>query len=44
MMLPVEIVTCLAAIAGAAKFAATEYTRHRKHRQMSQALVRALSL
>jgi hypothetical protein len=42
MMLPVEIVVCLVAIVGAARVAAVEYTRLRKHRQMSQALVRAL--
>lgn len=43
MMLPVEIVTCLAAIAGAAKLAAIELTRLRKERQMAQALARAFS-
>jgi hypothetical protein len=42
MLLPVEIVACLAAIGGAAKFVAAEYSRFRKERQMSQALVRAL--
>jgi hypothetical protein len=42
MMLPVEIAACLAAIAGSVKVAAAEYSRLRKQRQMSQALVRAL--
>jgi hypothetical protein len=43
MMLPVEIVTCLAAIAGAVKVATAEYSRFRKQRQMSHAqLLRAL--
>ena len=41
-MLPVEIVACLAVIAGSLKFAAAEYSRFRKQRQMSQALVRAI--
>ena len=45
MMLLLEIMTsmiCLAAIAGAAKLAASEYTRGRKEKQMTQALCRAL--
>jgi hypothetical protein len=43
MMLPVEIVACLAAIGGAVKFATVEYSRLRKQRQMSHAqLLRAL--
>jgi hypothetical protein len=43
MMLFAEIVTCLAAIAGAARLASTEYARLRKERQMTQALCRALN-
>jgi hypothetical protein len=44
MMLPVEIVTCLGAIAGVAKLVAVEYSRYRKERQLSQALTRAITL
>jgi hypothetical protein len=43
MMLPIEIAACLAAIAGSARLAAVEFTRARKHRQMTQALSRAVS-
>jgi hypothetical protein len=43
MMLPVEIVACLAAIGGAVKLATVEYSRLRKQRQMSHShLLRTL--
>ena len=43
MMLPVEITVCLVAIAGSVRLAATEFNRLRKHRQMTQALCRAVA-
>jgi len=42
MIASVEIVTCLAVIAGSFKFAAAELTRARRDRQMQSALRRAL--
>jgi hypothetical protein len=44
MIASVEIVTCLAALAGAVKLTAAEYTRMRKTRQLSQALRLAVSV
>jgi hypothetical protein len=43
MIVSVEIITCLAAIAGCVKWTASEYTRVRKSRQMNQALQLAVS-
>jgi hypothetical protein len=43
MTASIEIVTCLAAIAGSVKLTVTHYTRLRKDRQMRQALLVALS-
>jgi hypothetical protein len=43
MIVSVEIITCLAAIAGCVKWTASEYTRARKSRQMNQALQLALA-
>jgi hypothetical protein len=42
MIVSVEIITCLAAIAGCVKWT-SEYTRARKSRQMNQALQLALA-
>ena len=44
MMLLIEIAACFAAIAGAGRLAAAEYTRLRKQKQMTQALTRAFQL
>jgi len=43
MIVSVEIVTCLVAIAGSVKLTTAEFTRLRKSRQMKQALQVALA-
>jgi hypothetical protein len=43
MIVSVEIICCVAAIAGCVKLISAEYTRLRKNRQLKQALQLAVS-